>query len=377
MKKIFMMIAIAILTLSTAFAQENGNRDENNAVVGGPYLTNNAFFDNSFIGIGGGLNSFATKGVQYFPLNPGLNAEAFIGKWYTPTIGTRVGYKGITNKADYVEYFQHYVHGDIMWNLSNAFGGYKETRFWDIVPYMTAGAYDLIESESKSHNLEYGAGAGIYNKLRLSNRVNLYLDITTLVVRANAYLKTPNRFGFTPSVSVGLVFNLGKNTGFKRYSTAVANYYSFNENDYNNALALSKQYKADAENLEETNKQLQATVDSLNNVKPEIKEVVKVVEMPEVSVYFEKGKYNISEKELAHIIDFVNVADKDAKIKIIGSADSKEGSVERNKFLSEQRANVVKNLLVEKYGFNAENITIETTMDVADTPERSRVAIVK
>lgn len=371
------MVAIAILTIGAAFGQENGNCSEDGKVVRGPYLTNNAFFDNTFIGVGGGINTFAAKDLKFFPINPGINAEGFIGKWFTPTIGARIGYDGLTNVADGVKYWQHYVHGDVMWNLSDAFGGYKETRTWDFVPYMTAGAYDLVNVEKGGNNLEYGAGAGIYNKIRVSDRVSFYLDINTLVVRHNAYVASSNRFGFAPKASFGIVLNIGKNTGFKRYSTAVKEYYPFSEEDYNDAIALNKKYEGEIDSLKCENKCLASAVDSLNNVKPEIKEVVKEVAVNEVSVYFEKGHYEISEKELSHIVDYANSVSNDIKVTIIGSADSKEGSVERNKFLSEQRANVVMNLLVEKFGFKKENITIETTMDVADTPERSRVAIVK
>lgn len=38
-------------------AQENGNRDEQNRIVRGPYETNR-FFDNIFIGVGGGVNIY-------------------------------------------------------------------------------------------------------------------------------------------------------------------------------------------------------------------------------------------------------------------------------------------------------------------------------
>ena len=377
MKKFFMMVALAILTLGTAVAQENGNRDKDGNVVCGPYLTN-GFFDNTFIGIGGGVNTFAADGVKFLPIKPGIEAEAFIGKWYTPSIGTRIGYKGITNIVNGGnEYWQHYVHGDFMWNLSNALGGYKETRFWDVVPYATVGAYDLLKRNGwKNSNYEYGAGAGIYNKMRLNDRVCLYLDINTLIVRANAYTKVHSRFGFVPSASFGVVFNIGEKTGFKRYSSEIAKYYPFSLTDYNDAVRKNRKYEEMINVLENENKELRDAVDSLNTIKPEVIEVVKEVNVNEVSVYFEIGQYVISEKELSHIEDFVTSVDKDRKLKIIGSADSKEGTEQRNAFLSAKRAEVVKNILVEKYGFNPENITVETMIDVADTPERSRVAIV-
>ena len=55
--KFFGALAIASLLFSAnAFAQENNNRDENGKVVRGAYETNKAF-DNTFIGIGAGVNS--------------------------------------------------------------------------------------------------------------------------------------------------------------------------------------------------------------------------------------------------------------------------------------------------------------------------------
>ena len=39
MKKIVSIVAIALMTFSAAFAQENNNRDENGNIVRGPYET--------------------------------------------------------------------------------------------------------------------------------------------------------------------------------------------------------------------------------------------------------------------------------------------------------------------------------------------------
>lgn len=50
MKKVFSIVAIALMAMSVAFAQENNNRDENGNIVRGPYLTNE-FGDNWFISL--------------------------------------------------------------------------------------------------------------------------------------------------------------------------------------------------------------------------------------------------------------------------------------------------------------------------------------
>ena len=105
MKKIkFILAALVVAMMSfTAFAQEDGNRDANGYVVRGPYLTNGGG-SNWFVGIGGGFNtSFGKELKPFAEFKPENNwaAEAFVGKWFTPTIGVRAGYKGVMNNFAY------------------------------------------------------------------------------------------------------------------------------------------------------------------------------------------------------------------------------------------------------------------------------------
>ena len=91
MKKIkFILAALVVAMMSfTAFAQEDGNRDANGYVVRGPYLTNGGG-SNWFVGVGGGFNtSFGKELKPFAEFKPENNwaAEAFVGKWFTPTIG--------------------------------------------------------------------------------------------------------------------------------------------------------------------------------------------------------------------------------------------------------------------------------------------------
>ena len=93
----FFLGALALSVVSMAFApaamaQENGNRDENGKIVRGPYLTNN-FGDNWFIGVAGGVNIFGDGGYK-----PGVGGalDVNVGKWFTPSVGARLGYNGLT-----------------------------------------------------------------------------------------------------------------------------------------------------------------------------------------------------------------------------------------------------------------------------------------
>ena len=89
------LAAVALTASPAAFAQENGNRDEEGKVVRGPYETNR-FVDNWFIGAGGGVNLFMNEGYKN-KVGPSLDVSA--GKWFTPTIGMRVGYSGISARS--------------------------------------------------------------------------------------------------------------------------------------------------------------------------------------------------------------------------------------------------------------------------------------
>ena len=91
----FALIAVILTVSPEAYAQENGNRDMDGKVIRGPYETN-AFGDNWFIGAGGGINVFMIEDYD-LAISPSIDAN--VGKWFTPSIGMRVGYQGFQTKA--------------------------------------------------------------------------------------------------------------------------------------------------------------------------------------------------------------------------------------------------------------------------------------
>ena len=113
------------------------------------------------------------------------------------------------------------------------------------------------------------------------------------------------------------------------------------------------------------------------------KEVVKeevFVDVPaSVTIYFDKGKYEISDRELAHLDFYGSSVENTEKVTITvtGSADSGTGSEERNNFLAQKRAEAVRDVLVDKYGFKSENVSIRVLLDVFENPVRSRCVVVE
>lgn len=392
-KFIGILAAASFLFSFNAFAQEDANRDADGNVVRGPYVTN-GFFDNTFIGIGAGVNSVIEKnfGLGKF----GLATDVNFGKWFTPTVGVRAGWHGLKNTSKSGEFDKaafNYIHGDLLWNLSNAIGGYKESRVWNFIPYVDGGVLLVKHHDYKNQfDQEFAAGVGILNSFRLGERVNLNLDLGILAARAQAFEMNGfiKRYVGFPTATLGLQFNLGR-TGFDRLSSVmpVIVPVPFTEAQYN---ALKDKVAA----LERENAQLKNRIADLENQLAPFKNLVDgqtylfkngrftAVEAKVASpatVYFDLGSAKISEREKAHIEFFANNAvDNATKLLLTGSADKQTGTARGNQKLSEQRVDAVKNLLVNKFGANAANIeTVANgdTKNVFDTPAKNRCVVIE
>lgn len=352
------VMAGVLVVSPSANAQENGNRDENGKVVRGAYETNK-FGDNWFIGAGAGVNSWLVNGASP---KAGVAVDAFVGKWITPTVGVRMGWKGLKDgvsaKDGYMiadeKFNYNSVHADVLWNLSNLFSGYKETRTWNISVYPTFAYMNAAK------NKEFGAGIGMLNNFRLGNRVGLYLDLSALTTKADFAGISPRPktlVGVLPSATFGLTVNLGK-TGFKRHSSVVPAIVPvpFTEAQYNNL-----QDKVNA--LEKENKDLKAQIEDLKNAKPDTVTVSKAGDLVSpATLYYEIGSTKLSEREEAHLEFYVkNILEQapDKVFVLTGSADKGTGTAARNQYLSEQRVNNVKKVLVEKYGIAEDHLIVK------------------
>ena len=391
-KFIFVALVAMFITLGTTnvYAQEDGNRDANGYVVKGPYLTNGGGA-NWFVGVGGGFNTAISTEIKPFAeFTPRNNwaAEAFIGKWFTPTIGARVGYKGTMNNFAYdADTFVSnaygngeqvrfgYAHADLMWNLSNALSGYKETRFWDIIPYAGFGYLGINNGQTDN---KIGVNAGIYNELRLSNVVNLFIDLSVIgtenpvglrTVADNAPVATSESNAFArplymPTASVGVTINLSKKKNFNRLSSV-----SVPKEEYD---ALKAQYDAVVARdpqVREVIKEVPVTKEVI------VKETVRVL-VGSTVITFPRNKSALSNAERQKVEMFAKSFNgQDVVVKVLGSADSKTGTEAYNKLLAQKRADAVKAVLV-KNGIPEDKIIVETTLDATENAETSRCAII-
>lgn len=396
------LVAVAMTASPALNAQENGNRDENGKVVRGPYETNR-FGDNWFIGAGGGVNIFLNEGYEP-AIGPSIDVN--VGKWFTPSVGMRVGYQGISSKvwadaasvlgpqrdADKGKFAQKfgymYIHGDFLWNMSNAFGGYKETRFWNFVPYLHAGYFRTngLDGVDFTDN-EIAGGIGLLHNLRLVDRLDLIVDMRGTVVNGRAH--GDDGVALLPTVTMGLAVDLGW-PNFVRTSTVVGALELANAEKF--AILETAAIALEAANLalEEENASLEKANAALSKENADLRKkpggmdfTAFFDQMTPAAVYFEIGQTVLDDKEMEHL-DFIarNLvagADKNTKIylTLLGTADSNTGTLRRNQHLSEARAKYVYDILTDKYGISKDRLIIKSEV-VKDSakPELSRAVVV-
>ncbi len=387
----FILLGIACAGTQVAQAQENGNRNEKNEIVRGPYLTNDAGA-NWWISLGGGITVFGDGGCTP-AVTPALDFN--FGKWFTPSIGARIGYQGLTGsmltstdniyvKKTVGDQFKMkfgyaYAHADFMWNISNAFSGYKETRFWNVIPYVHTGL--LAVYKTKGHHgadLEFASGAGLYNTLRLCDRVNLTLDLRGILTNGRQ-LQNKGGVAGELSLTVGVAVNLGK-TNWKRTPEKVADesvLAKVSELEMANQALVSEKNELAAvnEDLSEANEDLVAANEELQQTAALLAEQAEEETTPH-TFYFVIGQTRLSAVELARLDLLVTTElsslDEDDKIVLTVRNDSKTGSVKRNEYLSRERTKYIKNILVKKYGIDENRF--EIVPEVVDTqrPELDR-----
>ena len=397
MKSIKSLIAKSLLSATLALvsagvlAQENGNRDAQNKVVRGPYETNR-FFDNIFIGVAGGVNIYHGENDSYGSfgkrLAPALDIN--VGKWITPSVGLRIGYsginaqgwtsgqtifaKGLVDGNIYKEKFGvSYLHGDVMWNFSNAVSGYKQTRTWNFIPFLGAGWARSYGNDA--HNNEFAVSIGLLNNIRLCNLLDLTLEARHMFVnqRFDGVSRGSKGEGMT-SVTMGLTFKLNRR-GFKRAQAPV---------DVTPYLSRIEALEGDNSNLAGKNKTLADENEMLRNRKPETVTVAgkSTVSPTPVALFFQIGKATLDKKELTNLDFYVKNAldaDKNKIFTIYGGADSATGTKAFNQRLSEKRMQYVYDLLVNKYGVSKDRLKTVAEGDTNNRfpePELNRTVII-
>ena len=359
MKKLFLMLALAGVSVA-GMAQTSETPELKYSVA------TNSFWSNWFISADVAYSAWYSNEEKGNNFDKGLfkdfrrnlGASVAIGKWFTPGLGLRTKVNGIWGRnvltedasTNAIKYWN--AQEQVLFNLSNLFCGYKESRVWNLIPYAGTGIMRNCTDNEYAHVYS----AGLLNTWKLSKHLAVNLDLSFNISDDDISGGTATHETYATSIptadryftaELGLTYNLGKATWSKTPDVEALKALSQSQIDALNAQLADE---------EAENARLKKML--ADHKCPEAKTVtVKEVTAAPVSVFFNIGKSKIaSRKDLQNVQELANIAkDKDAKIVVTGYADSKTGSTNFNQKLSEKRAETVKAELV-KMGVKESNI---------------------
>ena len=347
MKKVLLfLLLIGLSTGAMAQAEVSGEKHS---------VATNSFWANWFVQANVVGSSFwGSQEQQSFKFSKmtkdyrtNLGFSIALGKWFTPGLGLRTKFNGVWGRSVISEdkslnaskYWT--LQEQALFNLSNMLMGYNEQRVWNFIPYAGGGV---------GRNMSYGCYAlgfsvGLLNTFRISPKVAFNFDI-------NYGSYEPSFDGFSAggdsklslkgrdrviNVELGLTYRLGKATWKSTPDIDAMQALSQSEIDALNAQLADLMAENERLGEELTNAEQQAAPAPQEPVT-----ITKVVTAP-VSVFFNLNKAVISsQRDLQNVAALVAVAkEQGTKLVVTGYADSQTGSAERNRQLSEQRAEAV------------------------------------
>lgn len=386
--------AACLLAASTAFSQEATNED---IVIKETveYSTDkhkvetNGFWSNWFISAGAGAQVYfgdhdreAKFGNR---ISPALDIA--IGKWFSPEIGARLMYNGLSAKGatrwgqahstgDQVDgwgigmykskfkYFNFQV--DAMFNLSNIICGYNENRVYNCSPYIGVGVMKVTDDPKDA---SISGHFGIMNSFRISSAIDINLDLRGTLTSDELDGEIGGRWGEGLfAATVGITYKINPR-GWNSAKTVTRNVYDNTE--------LNRM----REKLNRLNEENARLADELAR-KSQEKPVVKQIASANVLIVFPIGKSTLSNQarvSLGMLADAINAGDESTVYTITGYADAGTGSKELNERLSKERAEAVRDCLVDEFGVDASQLKIDYKGGVEnmfyDDPRMSRAVI--
>ena len=183
---------------------------------------------NWFIEAKGGASAFLGSpigcGDVFDRITPVL--QIGVGKWFTPAIGGRIGFQGLSFKnAEFKTMKYQFVHADFLYNITS---GIRQNDngipLWDVIPFVGIGMVHNTDWTSQctcpggsSGSHPFAFTYGVEARYRVSDRVHIVGEISGMLTAKNFDgIGNSTKFGDNMiSVSAGLSFTIGK-TGWKR-----------------------------------------------------------------------------------------------------------------------------------------------------------------
>jgi len=378
MKKIFTLMMMATLMASPVMAQEEVDPSTitEQSVTG---LRHYKFGDNWYISafFGGDFAMSENSRFQGFKKNVGPDYALAIGKWLNPAIGLRL-------KADYMiqssmankeaiaahpsvfgngkyRFRMFTAMGDLMLNLNNILGQYKESTRFNVYAFMGVGMVKNSKFDKhvdqwakvdggqypiNTKTRSYLAGhIGLGTAIQLSQALDFNLEATVSATndKYNGISYDVLYDGYV-TAQAGLTYHFKDHFGDRRFKYRTLN---------------------DADILGSLNDKINAARQDLANARPRtenrVEETYNKIEVLDMTVNFIIDKYNITKlqkKNIAAVAKYME-DNPDVNLTVTGFADVKTAYPAYNLKLSERRAKAVYNCLVKEFGVDPSRLKID------------------
>ena len=171
-------------------------------------FANNVFSDNMFIAISGGFGGIVSRPGLGLSARQALSAKATLslGKWFTPVSGLRVNGTGMIIGSAFPvvrpDRYNAIIAGiDYMFNLTSAFGGYKEDRLLDL--FVAAGPSAFYRGQKIYPALE----AGLQARANVTPNWGIFLEPHLLwAINRNALSALTTYKSVLPTANIGFSY---------------------------------------------------------------------------------------------------------------------------------------------------------------------------
>lgn len=388
--------ALALAAASPALAQseqttQNGDFTETVEYTDDKYkVETNHFWDNWFITLGVGPQMMFGDHDKQIGLGKRISPslDIAVGKWFTPGIGVRLMYNGLSMRGAtrwggahstgdqvpgwgsgmYYSKFKYYnVRADVLFNLSNLFCGYRENRIWNSSFYAGVGYMRTWEAPTAG---DVTMSAGWLNTFRLCDALDANIDLrASMVDDAIDGEIGQAKFDGLLGVTVGLTYKF-KRRGWDRSKTVIRT----NVGEINSLR--DRLDRANAENAR--------LRDELAKAEGQQKQEVINKVIASNLVIFRIGKADLSKEARANLqllAEAIKAGDSKAVYTITGYADAGTGSQKINERLSKKRAEAVYDCLVNEFGVSESQLKVDYKGGVEnmfyDDPRLSRAVITR
>lgn len=344
------------------------------------------FFDNWYVGVKGGVTTPTTHSAFW----PNMRAETGIelGKQITPVFG--VSFEGLTgiNTSMSKTAFDDLNLGLLgKINLNNLFGGYNgKPRVFEVEGIAGLGwGHDFMNSGlgyDRSYMVSrFGASLNFNLGEKKAWAVNVRPAIVYRMDGERAHVLNVNKSKI--EILAGVTYRFASSNG-KHYMTIQKPYNQAEVNSLNeaiNVLRAENALKDDALIAKEAeNVRLAKELNDLKNAPKQVETIIQnnYSKSMESVVTFRQGKTSISADQVPNVERIATYMKNNPKSTVVikGYA-SPEGSAEVNARVAQQRAEAVKNMLINKYKISASRITAEGqgVGDMFSEPDWNRVSI--